>query len=120
MASLEAKGMIVDSGERMDGGMTVQDSKANDWYADDRGIDAVFAAPEVDASTALTEALAKAAVAEAEEIALGVPFPGLICATLRNHAGPWEGTRKSFVELVASVGYNRATAATQWQRARGK
>jgi hypothetical protein len=73
-----------------------------------------------DAGEELIKDLEKAAAAEAEQIAIGIPFPGLICATLRQHAAPWQGSRKSFIELVAKAGYNRATAATQWQRARGK
>lgn len=73
-----------------------------------------------DQNAELVKDLEKAAASEAEQIAIGIPFPGLICATLRQHAGGWNGSRKSFIELVASVGYNKATAATQWQRARGK
>lgn len=92
----------------------------------DAGADARHAIPadfepsKFDAEQAMIEALAEAAIEEAEQIALGKPFPGIICATLRSHAFGWTGTRKSFIAAVTSVGYNKATAATQWQRARGK
>lgn len=41
------------------------------------------------------------------------------CAYLRARATGWEATRKEFIEAMVAEGINKATATTQWQRARG-
>lgn len=58
--------------------------------------------------------------ASQEELArnMGNPFPGIICSTIRAHAAGWDGSRKDFIEAGASVGFNRHTLATQWQKGR--
>lgn len=66
----------------------------------------------------LKAALVKAGAAEEAAKAMGIPFPGIICATLRSHAETWTGPRKTFIATAQLAGFNKATAATQWQRAR--
>lgn len=65
-------------------------------------------------------ALLKAGADEEAAKALGVPFPGIICSTLRSFAVKWGGTRQSFIKTAQLAGFNRFTAQTQWQRGRGK
>ena len=63
-------------------------------------------------------ALLKAGAEEEVAKNMGVPFPGIICSTLRAFAETWNGTRKSFVATARMAGFNKNTAQTQWQRAR--
>ena len=65
-------------------------------------------------------ALIKAGADEEFAKSMGTPFPGIICSTLRSYAGTWSGSRKTFISTVQLAGFNKYTAATQWQRARGK
>lgn len=73
-----------------------------------------------DEEAALIAALVQAGFDEQEAIDLGTPFPGIICSTLRSHASIWKGTRGAFIKAVGLAGFNKNTAATQWQRAGAK
>lgn len=65
-----------------------------------------------------TAALIKAGADEETAKNMGIPFPGIICATLRSYAWRWNGTRATFIKTAQLAGFNRFTAQTQWQRAR--
>lgn len=89
---------------------------AADWDAAGEATDALnAAAPQEDAFIA---ALIKAGADEQVAKDMGNPFPGIICATLRAFASQWEGTRGSFIKTAQLAGFNKYTAATQWQRQR--
>lgn len=72
---------------------------------------------EMEEELALT-AFLKAGADEAQAKAMGIPMPGIICSTLRQFAGGWTGTRKTFIKTAELAGFNTKTAATQWQRER--
>lgn len=72
----------------------------------------------VDQEAAFVAALLKAGADEQVAKDMGVPFPGIICATLRSFASRWEGTRATFIKTAQLAGFNRFTAQTQWQRAK--
>lgn len=74
---------------------------------------------EVDAEVAaFVAALIKAGADEAVAKSMGNPFPGIICATLRSFAATWTGSRKTFIVTASLAGFNKYTAATQWQTGR--
>lgn len=82
---------------------------------DDEGQEALIAENE---EASLTAALIKAGADEQAAKNMGIPAPGIICATLRLFASTWTGTRKSFISTASLAGFNKVTAATQWQRAK--
>ena len=97
---------------------------AADWDAAGETTDALNAQTAKATTTdeelraAFTAALIKAGADEEIAKGMGIPFPGIICATLRAFAGNWTGTRGSFIKTAQLAGFNRFTAQTQWQRAK--
>ena len=97
---------------------------AADWDAAGEATDALnsqvakVTTTDEELRAAFTAALIKAGANEEIAKGMGNPFPGIICATLRAFAGPWTGTRASFIKTAQLAGFNRFTAQTQWQRAR--
>lgn len=73
----------------------------------------------VDQEAAFVAALLKAGADEQAAKDMGQPFPGIICSTLRHFAASWKGSRATFIKTAQLAGFNRFTAQTQWQRARG-
>ena len=74
----------------------------------------VEAPAEVDEAASFTAALIKAGADEG----MGIPYPGIICSTLRAFAVTWTGSRATFIKTAQLAGFNRFTAQTQWQRGR--
>lgn len=90
---------------------------AADWNSAGEATDALNAPiVEVDQEDAFVAALLKAGADEQVAKDMGNPFPGIICATLRDFACQWEGTRGTFIKTAQLAGFNKFTAATQWQR----
>lgn len=92
---------------------------AADWNAAGEATEALNAQiVEVDQESAFVAALLKAGTDEQVAKDMGNPFPGIICATLRDFASKWEGNRGTFIKTAQLAGFNKFTAATQWQRQR--
>lgn len=96
-------------------GSVFMDDAPEELIQDEDGQAALVAEQEEELAL---EAFRKAGVDEAQAQAMGVPMPGIICATLRQFAGGWTGPRKTFIKTAELAGFNTKTAATQWQRAR--
>lgn len=109
---------LIANGVRIDEDSVMVDVPDEDEDEED-GVNPEFESA-MDEEEALIAALVQAGFDEQEAIDLGTPFPGIICSTLRSHAGIWKGTRGAFIKAVGLAGFNKNTAATQWQRAGAK
>lgn len=129
MGSLQEKGLAVDTGERMENGVSKKATKNTDWHLTAAGIDAYFAALANEGSdgeedTSYNEAKATGTDADAQAAfeaafkAAGGFEKRQLCRALRALAKDWTGTHKAFREHCEAMGLNGNNASAEYYAGR--
>ena len=119
--SLEAKGLIQDSGEVMDGGVSKRATKNTDWTLTDAGIDSYFATmdqPKDVAEDVAENADDPAKVFKAAFLAHNGDQPLQLCKALRATAADWTFSHKQFRDAAIALGLNGNNATAEFYAGR--